>query len=110
MSETGGTLGWAAMAVMAAASLLLRYSFIALEGRLSLPPLARRALSLLPAAVLPALVVPGVLAAGGALDLSPLTNPRIPAAAAAALAARRTGSMLVTLVVGMGVLLLLEAL
>lgn len=100
---------WGAMMVMAAAALLLRYSFIGLEGRLTLPPLVRRALDLLPAAVLPALVIPGVLAPGGSLDLSPLTNLRIPAAAAAALVAWRTGSMVLTIVVGMAVFVALAA-
>lgn len=100
-------MSWGAMAVMGAAVLILRVSFIWLEERLSLPPLVRRALNLLPAAVLPALVVPGVVAGDGALDLSPLANPRIPAAIAAAFVAWRTGSMIVTIVVGVAVFLVL---
>lgn len=103
-------MSWGAIGVMAAAAFVLRLSFIWLEGRLTLPVLVRRALALLPAAVLPALVVPDVLATNGALDLSPLTNPRIPAAVVAAVVAGRTGSMVLTILVGMLVFLALAAL
>ncbi|HEX6989761.1 MAG TPA: AzlD domain-containing protein [Bacillota bacterium] len=100
-------MSWGAIAVMAAAAFVLRLSFIGLEGRMSLPPLVRRALALLPAALLPALVLPAVAAPHGALDLSPLSNPRIGAALLAAVIARRTGSMVATIAVGMGALWLL---
>ena len=97
---------WAGILVMALVTFLLRLSFIGLEGRLQLPPLARRALRLVPAAVLPALVVPAVLLPAGTLDVSP-GNPRIIAALAGAVVAWRTRSMFATLVAGLAVLWLL---
>lgn len=100
---------WGIIAAMAAVTFLLRFAFIALEGRLVLPDLARRALRYVPAAVLPALIVPAVLLPAGQLDLS-LANPRIVAAALGAAVAWRTRSIFATLAVAMAALLLLQAL
>ena len=82
----------------------LRFSFIALLGRISLPPLLVRALRFVPAAVLSALVAPAVLYQDGVLE--PLSLKAF-AGLIAALIAWRTQNILLTIVVGMGSLWLL---
>lgn len=85
---------------------VIRLSFIAFFGRREVPAVILRALRFIPPAVLAALVAPAVLTRGGALQISPL-NPQIWAALAAGLAAWRTRSVLLTILVGMASLWLL---
>ena len=63
----------------------------------------------MPPAVLGALIVPALLAPAGALDLS-LANARLLAGLLAVAVAWRTRNALLTMVAGMGALLLLQAL
>ena len=56
----------ALVAGMTAVTFLVRYGFFALGERVAFPPLARRALRYVPAAVLTAIVVPMVLLPDGA--------------------------------------------
>jgi branched-subunit amino acid transport protein len=56
----------ALIAGMAAVTFLVRYAFFALGERVAFPPLAKRALRYVPAAVLTAIVVPMVLLPDGA--------------------------------------------
>lgn len=85
----------------------MRFFFIYLLGRFEVPETVRRALRFVPPAVLTAITVPELLVRSGQLDLS-LANFRLLAGLAAVLVAWRTKNMLLTILVGMGVLVLLE--
>jgi branched-subunit amino acid transport protein len=101
---------WAASAAIALGTYLTRASFVVLLAGRRVPPWARRLLAYIPCSVLPALVVPAVLLAPGAegtLAAAPL-SPKAFAAVLAALVAWRTRSVLGTILVGMGALLLLR--
>lgn len=88
---------------------LIRLSFILLLNRFYLPNWFRRSLRFVPVAVLSAILMPEVLTRNGALDIS-LLNPQLYAAAAAALVAWRTRNILLTILAGMSVLSILQAL
>jgi branched-subunit amino acid transport protein len=85
----------------------LRFSFIYLLGRFEIPETARRALRFVPPAVLTAIVVPELLVHSGRMNLS-LMNFRLLAGVVAVLVAWRTKNTLLTILVGMGMLVLLE--
>jgi branched-subunit amino acid transport protein len=86
----------------------IRLSMIVLLERVHISALVRQALRFVPAAVLSAIIFPEVLQPGGALDLS-LGNARLLAGVVAAVIAWRTGNVLLTIGIGMGVLWLLQA-
>jgi branched-subunit amino acid transport protein len=86
----------------------MRLSFIALLGRIGIPPPLERALRFVPAAVLTAVVIPLLFYENGALDVS-LGNERLLAGLVAALIAWRTRNVLFTLVGGMATLWTLQA-
>jgi branched-subunit amino acid transport protein len=91
---------WLLIVLAGAGTFLLRLSFLALV-RGDVPPLVRRILRLVPMAVMAALIAPGVLPAAegaGAGWGRPL------AALLAVIAARASGSMILTLLVGMAAL------
>lgn len=94
--------------VVGVSTLALRLSFIQLFGRVKVPPLLRKALEFVPAAALSALVLPALLYHGDALDVS-AGNERLLAGVIAAVVARRTGSFLYTVVVGMAALWMLTS-
>ncbi len=97
---------WAIFVVAGAGTYALRLSFLALLGRGGdVPPAARRALALVPPAVLAALVAPALARSGGEFDLA---TARFAAGAFAALVAWRTRNVVATLVAGMGLLWLLQ--
>ena len=98
---------WLTILGMGAITFGLRYSFIALSGRLELPPALRRALRFVPAAVLSALVLPALVYPSGELFLSP-SNDRLVAGLIALVVAWRSRSILLTLLVGMGALWVLQ--
>jgi branched-subunit amino acid transport protein len=81
----------------------IRLSFIALQDRLVLPPLAQRALRFVPVAILTAITVPALVYPAGTLDLSP-GNARLLAGIVAALVAWRTRNVLLTIVAGLAAL------
>jgi branched-subunit amino acid transport protein len=87
----------------------IRLSLFLLLGRFTLPGIVQRALRYVPAAVLSAIIVPELLMPGGTFDLSP-GNERLLAGLAAILIAWRTGNMILTIIVGMALLWLLQAL
>lgn len=99
---------WLAIAGAGAVTFALRLSFIALLGRIEIPPILGRALRFVPAAVLTAVVIPLLVYENGALDTS-LGNERLLAGLVAALIAWRTRSVLFTLIGGMAVLWTLQA-
>jgi branched-subunit amino acid transport protein len=87
----------------------LRLSFIALLGRIEVPPFLERALRYVPAAVLTAVVIPLLFYQDGALEVS-VGNERLLAGLIAALIAWRTRSVLFVLGGGMAALWTLQAL
>jgi len=80
-----------------------RLSFIALFGRVDVPPWFKRALRFVPPAVLSAIVFTEVLVREGAADLGP-GNARLIAGAVAAAVAWRSRNVLLTIAVGMAAL------
>ncbi len=100
MWEIGLVLG------MAAVTFAVRWPVLALVSRIDLPRPLLDALQFIPPAVLTAIIAPAVLMPDGeSLDLSP-DNSYLAAGLVAALVAWRSKNLLLTLVVGMGALLL----
>ncbi len=100
---------WVVLIAGGLATYLTRLSFIALAHRGAPPAWVTRPLRFVPAAVLSAIILPEVLTPSGTFDAAPAV-PRLLAALAAVIVAWRTRSVLLTLVVGMGVLWLATAL
>jgi branched-subunit amino acid transport protein len=88
---------------------LMRFSFIYLLGRVTLPAPLSRALRFAPAAVFSAIVTPELFLHSGSLDLS-LGNSVLLAGVLSVLVAWRTKNTMLTIVVGIGFLAALEAL
>jgi len=99
---------WVVMVVLGALTFLTRLSFIALAGRWDAPPLFRSALRFVPVAILTAIVVPELVLHTGTLDVS-LTNARLMAGLIAILVAWRTKNTVLTIVIGMAVFWVLQA-
>ena len=98
---------WLVIACVSVVVFLLRASFIVFADPHGFPPLFRRALSYVPAAVLAAIVAPGLLLPVGAMDLS-LANPRWIAGLLAIAAAAILRHPLAAIAVGMPALWLLQ--
>jgi len=99
---------WSVVLVIGALTFALRFSFIHLLEKVKMPQLLESALRFIPASVLAALVLPAILYSGDTLYLSP-GNERLLAGTAAALVAWYSGSVLLTILTGMGSLWLLQA-
>ncbi len=99
---------WIIIIGMGVITYTIRVILFLLLERVELAPLVRRALGYVPTAVLSAIIFPEVLQPGGVLVLS-VGNLRLPAAAVAAVVAWRTRNVLWTIVAGMLVLWLLQA-
>ena len=91
---------WITMLGMAAVTYLLRASFLVLPPGMQTPPLLRRALRYVPAAVLTAIWAPELLFSGGALAIS-LHNERLLAGAVAIAVAWRWRETFATIVAGL---------
>jgi branched-subunit amino acid transport protein len=85
----------------------MRLSFILLWGKIEVPVWLQRALRFVPPAVLTAIIFPELFLPGGELDLTP-GNARLIAGTLAALVAWRTRNIVLTILVGMGALLLIQ--
>ena len=85
----------------------MRLSFILLWGKIDVPVWLQRALRFVPPAVLTAIFFPELFMPGGTLDLTP-GNARLIAGTLAGLVAWRTRNIVLTILVGMGVLLLIQ--
>jgi branched chain amino acid efflux pump len=97
---------WASIVLAGAGTFAMRASFIAAADRLvDVPPWAQRLLRQIPPAALASIVVPALVRPEGDLDL---THPRFIAGIAAAMVAWRTNNVVATLVVGMGLVVLLQ--
>lgn len=91
---------WFVILLGGMATYLTRMSFILLIPPDRLPPLFRRGLRLVPAAVLSALILPDLLLREGAIAVG-LDNQRLLAGAIAALVAWRTRNTWLTIGAGM---------
>jgi branched-subunit amino acid transport protein len=98
-------LPWLALAGLL--TFATRLSFIALLGRGEAPPLLRRALRLVPPAVLSAIVFPELLVRGGRIDPT-LGNHRLLAGLVAVGVALWTRNVLATIAAGMVALWVLQ--
>ena len=99
---------WTAIVLSGAGTYAMRASFLVFADRMAaVPPGIQRLLRQIPPAALASLVVPALLRPGGELGL---WQPRLAAGLLAALVAWRTRNTALTLLVGMGALVLLEAL
>ena len=99
---------WVAIGVAGAGTYAMRASFVAFAHRLAtVPPWAQRLLRQIPPAALASIVVPAFVRPGGELAL---WQPRLAAGVVATAVAWRTKNIALTLVVGMVVLMALDAL
>ncbi len=97
---------WATILLAGVGTFAMRASFIAAADRLvDVPPWAQRILRQIPPAALAAIVLPALVRPEGELDV---THPRFLAGIAAALVAWRTNNVVATLIVGMGMVVLLQ--
>jgi len=87
----------------------MRLSFIQIFERQQIPPSVLRALRFVPPAVLSAIIFPELVLQSGKMDFSP-GNYRLLAGLLAALVAWRTKNVLLTILFGMAVIWLLQAL
>jgi branched-subunit amino acid transport protein len=97
---------WIAIVLSGIGTFAMRASFLAVAHRMVVvPPGAQRLLRQIPPAALASIVVPALVRHDGQIDL---LDPRFVAGVLAAIIAWRTKSTIWTLVVGMGVLIVLE--
>lgn len=89
---------WISVVVAGIATYLIRFSFIAMFGKVEVPPLLERALRYVAPAVLAAIALPGLIVRDGGVDV---TNPYVPAAIVGGLAAYFTKSIGAAIVVGL---------
>jgi branched-subunit amino acid transport protein len=99
---------WLIIVAIGLVTYVLRFSMIALAGRVELPPLVQRGLSYVPPAVLSAIILPELLYPDGAFTLT-FANTRLIAGVLATLVAWRTRNVLLTIAAGMAVFWLLGA-
>ena len=99
---------WTAIVAAGIGTFAMRASFLAFAHRLSeVPPAVQRVLRQIPPAALAAIVIPAFLRPEAHFDLF---QPRLAAGLLATLVAWRTRNIALTLVVGMGAVMLLDAL
>jgi branched-subunit amino acid transport protein len=99
---------WLTILLCGAGTVAMRSSLLLAAHRLTeLPPLVERLLRQIPPAALAAIVVPALLRPDGEFTL---WSAELAAGVVAALVAWRTRSAALTLVVGLGVLVILDAL
>lgn len=99
---------WLAVVLSGAGTYAMRASFIAMAHRMTeVPPGVQRLLRQIPPAALASIVVPALVRPEGSLDL---LQPRLAAGLVAAVVAWRSRNVALTLVAGMVVVALLEAL
>lgn len=102
--DTGSTHVWVLVLALGIGCFALRVSFVQLHGWLiEFPPVVERSLGYLPPAILAALISSQLFVPDGS-PAAMVIDQRVVAGGAAAIVAWRTGSMLATIGVGMGVL------
>lgn len=100
---------WILFIVLAIGNFTLRYSFIYLFGKVDVPDWLRDALKFVPASVLAALVFPALVYTEGVINIS-FDNIRLIAGMGGALVAWRTKNVMWTIIVGMVLFWILQAL
>ncbi len=100
---------WLTMLLAGLATFATRLSFIFLLQRVRVPSWFQRSLRFVPVAVLSAITLPELVSPKGAIDLS-LGNIQLLSGIAAIVVAWRTKNVLLTLIAGMAVLIILQAL
>jgi len=98
---------WWIMVGLGLGTFLIRYSFIALYGKIHFPAVVERSLKFIPAAVLFSLITPQFLIANSQLNFS-LSNHRLIAGIAAGFVSWRTKNVALTIISGMLMLYLLQ--
>jgi branched-subunit amino acid transport protein len=99
---------WTAIVLTGIGTFAMRASFLAVADRLAdVPPSVQRLLRQIPPAALASIVLPALLRPEGTVDV---THPRLAAGLVAAVVAWRTRNVALTLTVGMGAVMLLDAL
>jgi branched-subunit amino acid transport protein len=101
---------WPVALGIGAGTLLIRYSFILIMDKVTLPDLVHRMLRFIPASVLPALIFPAVFLHQSGDAVAWAGMERTAAWLAAVLIAWKTRNILATIAAGMAVLWLLKAL
>ncbi|MCW8173535.1 MULTISPECIES: AzlD domain-containing protein [Natrialba] len=110
MENLSSPMMWTVIALLSIATYLLRASFVlGIELIGELPPSVRSVLPFVPLAVLAALAAPDLAFADGSLSIS-LHNEYLVAGLVAFGIARKTESLILTVVAGMGLLWLLQLL
>ena len=94
---------WLTIIASGIVTFLIRLSFIAVHGRVTMPRWFTLALTFVPVAVLSAITLPAILIQNNVLNLS-LFNPRLIAGVFAVLVAWRTKNVWATIAVGMVVM------
>ncbi len=89
---------WFVVVLAGVATFSMRFSFIALFGRMDIPPTLERALRYVAPSVLAAITAPALFAPGGVFDP---WNAFLPAAVVGGVAAWRTRSIGAAIVVGL---------
>ena len=100
---------WLTILAMGVVTYAIRLSLIGVFEKLTLPPLMTRALRFVPPAVLSAIILPEVLMPAGHVDVT-LANPRLLAGIIAAVVAWRTRNIIATVLVGLVVVWIIQAL
>jgi branched-subunit amino acid transport protein len=98
---------WLVMLIAGLLTYATRLSFILLLERIQVPEWFRRGLRFVPVAVLSAIILPGLTRPNGSLFIS-WRNPQLLAGAVAILVAWRTRNVILTIVAGMGALLIFQ--
>jgi branched-subunit amino acid transport protein len=99
---------WTTIILAGIGTYAMRASFLVFAHRLvDVPPAVQRLLRQIPPAALAAIVVPALLRPEGSFDLA---QPRLLAGIAAALVAWRTRNIALTLVVGIAIVMGIDAL
>ncbi len=95
------------IAGMALVTYATRISMIAILGRWEVAPLVRQALHYVPIAAFAAIIAPELIDRAGRLSIA-LDNPRFVAGIAAILVAALTRHTLLTIIVGMGMMWIMQ--
>jgi branched-subunit amino acid transport protein len=98
---------WLVMLIAGLLTFAARLSFILLLDRIQVPEWFRRGLRFVPVAVLSAIILPELTSPNGSLFIS-WRNPQLLAGAVAILVAWRTRNVILTIVAGMGALLIFQ--
>ena len=98
---------WLTLIIIGLLTYAIRLSFILFFSKMDIPSLLQRAFRFVPVSVLSAIIFPALFLPKGILAFS-FSNARLLAGSIAVVVAWRTKNVLATLLVGMGMLYLLQ--